>query len=785
MKLKFTPAQVSILTLGALGALVAQQLVRSDATPGTSSSNPSDSKSKRAKQPNPGLKTMGLTPSMQPEQMAVSKTGINPEMSKSPIVSATTPTLASPTSPNLVPPAPQLKIPAAKPPEIKVASAQINPVDVNQLPIDAIVSETLKTAPSRKTPLPAFPVKPETDDAIEFETPSDSISALKDVQGHRAQNSINDLQQKGIVQGFGDKTFRPDAPIDDAQFNSMVKKAAAESPSLANLQRPRDIVTRADAAIYVHRQLARTASSGNNEQATSDLYALSKLASNPNPAAPANSYTNPAGQTPNSSAPLPEGTTPVPSTLTLPNRATPAPTAIPVQNNSNPAPTAPDAISAGADLDSYTLGAGDKIRVDVFNVPEYSKDYQVLVNGSLNLHRAGGLRVAGMTLREAERAIATRYRRLLKQPLVDINLIAARPLNVAIAGEVGRPGTYAMKLDEGGKFPTVTKLIQDAGGMNRSANPRQVIVRRAQRSGAAQEVRVDLWALFQTGNSRQDLTLRDGDTVFIPPADSISLAESAQIASANFSTAMNQPINVAIVGEVARPGAYIMGGNNNNNNNNGAPGTNNNNNRGPSGSGTLPTLTQAIQQAGGIKQLANLKEVKVVRATRGGNTQTIKVDLWQLLRTGDLNQDVVLQQGDRIEVPLATALNPEDAQKLGSASFAPIARVNVVGEVKNPGPIEVRMNTPLNQALLAAGGFTREAKKRKVELIRLNENGSVTRRDVSIDLARGVDEKGNPLLRDGDVIVVDRSGGAKVRDTIGNILSPIGSFLPFRGLFGF
>lgn len=788
MKLKFTPAQVSILTLGALGALVAQQLVRSDATPGTSSSNPSDSKSKRAKQSSPELKPMGLAPAMQPEQMALSKTGITPEMSKSPIVSATAPTLASSTNPNLIPPAPQLKIPAAKPPEIKVASAQMNPIDVNQLPIDAIVSETLKTSPARKTPLPAFPVKPETDDAIEFETPSDSISALKDVQGHRAQASIDDLQQKGIVQGFGDKTFRPDAPINDAQFNNMVKKAATESPSLANLQRPRDIVTRADAAVYVHRQLTRTASSGNNEQGTSDLYALSKLASNPNPAPPANSYTNPAGQTSNSSAPLPEGTTPVPSTLSVPNRTTPAPTAIPVQNNSNPAPAAipapaaPDAISAGADLDSYTLGAGDKVRVDIFNVPEYSKDYQVLVNGSLNLHRAGGLRVAGMTLREAERAIATRYRRLLKQPLVDINLIAARPLNVAIAGEVGRPGTYAMKLDEGGKFPTVTRLIQDAGGMNRSANPRQVMVRRAQRSGAAQEVRVDLWQLFQTGNSRQDLTLRDGDTVFIPPADSISLAESAQIASANFSTAMNQPINVAIVGEVARPGAYIMGGNNNNNN--GAPGTNNNNNKGPGGSGTLPTLTQAIQQAGGIKQLANLKEVKVVRATRAGNTQTIKVDLWELLRTGDLNQDVVLQQGDRIEVPLATALNPEDAQKLGSASFAPIARINVVGEVKSPGPIEVRMNTPLNQALLAAGGFTREAKKRKVELIRLNENGSVTRRDVSVDLARGVDEKGNPLLRDGDVIVVDRSGTAKLGDTLGGILSPFGTLLPFRFLFG-
>jgi polysaccharide biosynthesis/export protein len=365
-----------------------------------------------------------------------------------------------------------------------------------------------------------------------------------------------------------------------------------------------------------------------------------------------------------------------------------------------------------------------------------------------------------MTIRQAQDAISARYGRLLRRPRVDVSLLSARPLNVAISGEVGKPGTYSLTLGEGGKFPTVTRLIREAGGMNRSADARQVIVRRPQRSGADQQIRLNMWELFTTGNIRQDLTLRDGDSIIIPAASSINLAEATQMADANFSVSSTQPVNIAIVGEVSRPGPYTI-------------------------KDQIPTLSLAIREAGGIKQLANLKQVKVRRNTRNGATQTISVDLWQLLKTGDLNQDLVLQQGDTVEIPTALALNTEEARQLGDASFAPSSvKITVVGEVTKPGQVDVPLNTPLNQALLQAGGFTRQANRRRVELVRLNPNGTVTRRDVSIDLSRGIDEKGNPLLQNGDVLVVDRNGLAKTGDTLQNVLGPVLQVLPFRFLFG-
>jgi polysaccharide export outer membrane protein len=156
------------------------------------------------------------------------------------------------------------------------------------------------------------------------------------------------------------------------------------------------------------------------------------------------------------------------------------------------------------------------------------------------------------------------------------------------------------------------------------------------------------------------------------------------------------------------------------------------------------------------------------------------------LRTGDLSQDVILQDGDTITIPTATALDPGEANQLASASFSPnTIVVNVVGEVTRPGAIPVPPNTPLNQAVLAAGGFdNRRARKRSVELVRLNPNGTVERRDITVDLAQGINDQSNPTLRNNDVVLVRRSTLANVTDTLGTILSPASAIFDLLRVFG-
>ncbi|MBW4538611.1 MAG: SLBB domain-containing protein [Myxacorys chilensis ATA2-1-KO14] len=761
MKLKLTPTNISLLAISAFGALVAQELIRTEAQTPT----PTGDKFKR-KQSNLAARAAANPAALaQPElggqeslSSAVRSTPPQPRsvsVPKTPDLKASDLAIAE-----LPPPPPSLKASLPAPPRVKDTPIRIKSVGVDQLPIDSIVAASLSSGmPSKsnfaaaeqqsKTKVQSKEIQSKETEAEASEAAFTPASSKNDLEGHRAQPAIQALMQRGIVQTGSDGNFRPDASVSDQQFSSMMQKASSKAAiPIGQIQRPKDIVTQADAATFVYRQLQKAEASKSISAAP--VAAQTSTAPLPQLASADLSGLN---ATPAFSQSIPS---------VSPSPAAPESRALPPAKTPTEAPRSQVVrVAAAANVDAYTLGAGDRIKVDVFNVGEYSKEYQVLVNGTLNLYRVGNLSVTGMTLKQAERAIAAKYARVLKRPMIDVSLAAARPLNVAIAGEVGRPGSYALDLKDG-KFPTVTKLIQEAGGMTRSANPRQVIVRRPQLGGVDREIAVDLWELFQTGNIRQDLTLLDGDTIFIPTSNGVNLAESAQFAAANFATDSAKPINIAVVGEVNRPGPYAL-----------------------EVKAGLPTITQALQTAGGINQMANVRKIEVRRPTRAGTNQTIPIDLWKLLKEGDLSQDLVLQQGDTIAIPTATALDPTEASKLGAASFSPgTMNVNIVGEVTRPGTVQVAANTPLNQAILAAGGFNKDAKKKSVELIRLNPNGTVARREITIDLARGIDENGNPVLQNGDVVVVEKSGAAKFSQTLETVLGPVGRVLPFRFLFG-
>ena len=413
----------------------------------------------------------------------------------------------------------------------------------------------------------------------------------------------------------------------------------------------------------------------------------------------------------------------------------------------------------------YTLGAGDRIRIDIFNVPEYSGEFLILVDGTVNLPVIGRLRVEGMTLSEMTQLVSQRYAIYLKRPITSVSLISPRPLRIAIAGEVNSPGSYIVETVEGQKFPSVTQLIQLAGGLTTAAEIRTVQIRRFFQ-GKEQVLNVDLWQLIQQGNLNQDITLRDRDTIFIPTTDKIDVAQTRQLANANFGIRGNQTINVAVVGEVFRPGSYEIV---------------------PEGNESTkpPRLTQALGIAGGITPLADIRRLEVQRFTSSGVQKKLDIDLWQLLEVGDINEDIILQEGDTIVIPTATEIDPTEATSIAAASFSPDAiNVNVVGEVTSPGAVQIPPNTPLNQALLAAGGFDkRRARQKSVELIRLHPNGTVSKRDIQIDFAAKINEENNPILHNNDVIVVNRSGLTSFSDGVGNILQPVGRFFSLFNFF--
>jgi polysaccharide export outer membrane protein len=425
----------------------------------------------------------------------------------------------------------------------------------------------------------------------------------------------------------------------------------------------------------------------------------------------------------------------------------------------------PAAIAA-QEADGYLLGPGDRLRIDFFSVPEFTGDYQILPNGTVNLPQVGAVAIQGQTLKQASQIIAARYDSVLQRPVITLSLVAARPVTIAIAGEVNRPGSYALAPNEAG-IPRLTRIIQLAEGITQAADLRQVKIRRPRPGspGVDDLLTVNLWDLISAGNLRQDLPLRDGDSIFIPAMTTVNLEDARQLASATIAPRGDRPMKIAIVGEVNRPGPYTIT----------AVQTTPNN----PASSQVPSVTRAIQLAGGITQLADIRNIRVRRLTKTGTEQVIPIDFWQLLKSGDLRQDLPLQDGDTVEIATAKVLSDKEATELAAASFSPEKiGVNVVGEVEKAGTVAIPPNTPLNQALLAAGGFNRRAYRRSVTLVRLNLNGTVSKREIAIDLAQGVNEQTNPPLRANDTIIVKRSGISAISDTVGTVLSP------FTGVFG-
>jgi polysaccharide export outer membrane protein len=420
----------------------------------------------------------------------------------------------------------------------------------------------------------------------------------------------------------------------------------------------------------------------------------------------------------------------------------------------------------------YTLGSGDVVNINIFNVPEYSGDYRVTVDGAISLPIVGTINVEGLTIPQANNLVTQRYATILQRPIVSLALVQPRPIQVAIAGEVNQPGSYILRTagdNDVQGFPPITLALEEAGGITRSANVRQVKLHRFF-GGEEYVLNVNLWKLVQDGEIVQDVTLRDGDRIIVPTLAENDPQETRALSQSSIAPG-DQVVEVAVVGEVNRPGTYDV-------------------------SSTVtsdilgnpPTITQALEAAGGITNLSDIRNVEVERVTRQG-TKRLSANLWALLKEGDISQDLLLQPGDTVVIPRAQDITSTEVEDLASSSFSPdTIRVTVIGEPEAPGTLELPPNTPLNQAILEAGGFNPRARRGEVELVRLNPNGTVTRRDIDIDLDQGVgslDAETNPALRDDDVIVVKRSVFASAADSIDVILRPFTQAFGALRLFEF
>lgn len=129
-------------------------------------------------------------------------------------------------------------------------------------------------------------------------------------------------------------------------------------------------------------------------------------------------------------------------------------------------------------------------------------------------------------------------------------------------------------------------------------------------------------------------------------------------------------IQINIMGEVAVPGTYTLS--------------------------SFSSVFHALYRAGGVNKIGSLRSIKVVR-----NGKTIAdLDVYDYLMKGKMKDDIRLQEGDVIIV------NPYESL------------VRIAGKVKRPMFYEMKPTETVATILNYAGGFTGDAYKKAVRIIR-------------------------------------------------------------------
>ncbi len=136
-------------------------------------------------------------------------------------------------------------------------------------------------------------------------------------------------------------------------------------------------------------------------------------------------------------------------------------------------------------------------------------------------------------------------------------------------------------------------------------------------------------------------------------------------------------IPVLVVGDVNRPGKYFIN--------------------------ALNTVLDAVILAGGPTNIGSLRNIQVFRQDELMKT----VDIYQFLIKGDIQNEIFLEQYDRILVPLIKDV------------------VSVTGEVKRQAKFELKLgdNERLSDLIYLAGGFTDLAYLDNIEISRLMPDG--------------------------------------------------------------
>lgn len=161
--------------------------------------------------------------------------------------------------------------------------------------------------------------------------------------------------------------------------------------------------------------------------------------------------------------------------------------------------------------EEYRIAPPDSLTINVKDYADYSGPVMVRPDGKITVTAVGDVQVQGMTTLEAAESIRQELLKELEAPIVTVTLNSANSKAVYVLGEVARQGAQRYFGDM-----NVIDAIASAGGYTQNANIRVVSVTRASLDHS-EMFRINLRKLILDGAAEQNMVLKEGDIVYVPP----------------------------------------------------------------------------------------------------------------------------------------------------------------------------------------------------------------------------------------------------------------------------
>jgi polysaccharide export outer membrane protein len=231
----------------------------------------------------------------------------------------------------------------------------------------------------------------------------------------------------------------------------------------------------------------------------------------------------------------------------------------------------------------YQLGPGDTIRITVFQNPDLTLDTRVSESGSITYPLVGNVDIGGLTISAAETRLAAALKEggFLQQPQVNMILQQVRGSQVAVLGQVGRPGRFPLETSN----MRLTDVLSQAGGI--APTGADTLILTGVRDGKPFQRDIDLAGIFLNKQRENDILVMGGDIIYVHRA----------------------PMYY-IYGEVQRPGTFRV-------------------ERGM-------FVLQALVQAGGPTQRGTERRLRLFRRNAEGELEKLSPEMTEEIKADDV-----------------------------------------------------------------------------------------------------------------------------------------------------